>query len=185
MMIRNDSELREAKARLADFRDQGQRIRDELVQRSLNEDQVRVAIAPQESMADDIAWEVDLYERLKLGNVSAIPHYAPGERGKALICLRITKGWTQRQLAEALGVSEAVVSRDERNEYHGISMERYGKVLAALGFEDHPRFVGSDNDTSTIRREAMIIQFPNVWRAAASFVPPASTRIVDDHNHAR
>jgi transcriptional regulator with XRE-family HTH domain len=185
MMIRNDSDLREARARLADFRDQAQRIRDELVHRGLHEDQVRVAIAPQESMSDDIAWEVDLYERLKSGDVSAIPQYAPDERGKALICLRIAKGWTQRQLAEALGVSEAVVSRDERNEYHGISMERYGKVLAALGFEDHPRFVGRGSDESTVRQRTMIISFPRVLRAAASFVPPASTTIADDHNHAR
>jgi len=176
-MIRSDSDLRDAQARLADFRDQVQRIRTELAQRGLGEDAIRIAIAPQEAMADDIAWEVALYERLKTGDADAVPNFAPEERGKALICLRITKGWTQRQLAEALGVSEAVVSRDERNEYHGISLEKYGKVLAALGFVDHPRFVArSDAELIQLQR-AMVIPFPSMWHQAASFVPPESLNI--------
>jgi transcriptional regulator with XRE-family HTH domain len=40
---------------------------------------------------------------------------------------------TQRQLAERLGVNETAVSRDERNEYHGITVDRATKVLEALG----------------------------------------------------
>jgi transcriptional regulator with XRE-family HTH domain len=37
------------------------------------------------------------------------------------VALRIATGLTQRQLAETLGVHESQVSRDERNEYHGIA----------------------------------------------------------------
>jgi hypothetical protein len=151
MMIRNDSELREAQLRLANLRDQAQRVRNELVQRGLGEDAVSIAIAPQYAMADDIAWEVDLYQRLKTGEVNAVPDFAPEERGKALVCLRIIKGWTQRHLAEALGVSEAVVSRDERNEYHGISLEKYGKVLSSLGFVDHLRFSAKAAEEHVVR----------------------------------
>lgn len=176
MMIRNDSDWREAQARLTDLRDQVQRIRNELAQRKLGEDAVGIAIAPQETMAEDIAWEVALYERLKAGDIDSIPDFAPDERGKALISLRIAKGWNQRQLAEALGISEAVVSRDERNEYHGISMEKYGKVLAALGYEDHPRFESAHLERSAQARQARIIPFP-MLSFAASFVPPASLNL--------
>jgi transcriptional regulator with XRE-family HTH domain len=183
MMIRNDSELREAQARLADLRDQAQRVRKELAQRGLGEDAVSIAIAPQSAMADDIAWEVDLYEQLKAGDVDAVPGFAPEERGKALICLRILKGWTQRHLAEALGVSEAVVSRDERNEYHGISLDKYGKVLTALGFVDHPRFVVKNDEEPVVQRRAMVIQFPTVWRQAASFIPPESLNLPPEPIH--
>lgn len=35
-------------------------------------------------------------------------------------------------MAEKLGVSEAQVSRDERNEYHGITVYRAQKVLDAM-----------------------------------------------------
>jgi transcriptional regulator with XRE-family HTH domain len=174
MMIRNDSEWREAQARLADMRDQAQRIRAELAQRGLAEDAIGIAVAPQESMVDDIAWEVNLYAHLKAGDIDAIPDYSPHERGKALICLRIARGWTQHQLAKALGVSEAVVSRDERNEYHGISLEKYGKVLAALDFEDHPRFEAKTGLPSTNARHVSAIPFPVAHRFAASFIPAAS-----------
>ena len=40
---------------------------------------------------------------------------------------------TQRELARRLGVDEAMVSRDERNEYHGITVDRAKRMLDALG----------------------------------------------------
>jgi transcriptional regulator with XRE-family HTH domain len=42
-------------------------------------------------------------------------------------------GLTKRELADRLGVSEAVVCRDERNEYHGITVERAQHTKDALG----------------------------------------------------
>jgi len=49
-----------------------------------------------------------------------------------LIALRIARGVSQRKLAERLGVHESQVSRDERNEYHGITLDRASRVLDAL-----------------------------------------------------
>lgn len=40
---------------------------------------------------------------------------------------------TQRELARRLEVDETAVSRDERNEYHGITVDRARRVLDALG----------------------------------------------------
>ena len=51
------------------------------------------------------------------------------------MALRIALGLTQRELAERLGVHESQVSRDERNEYHGITVERASRILDALGVE--------------------------------------------------
>jgi transcriptional regulator with XRE-family HTH domain len=53
--------------------------------------------------------------------------------GQSLVALRIAKGLTQRELAQRLDVAEAQVSRDERNEYHGITIERAQRVLNAMG----------------------------------------------------
>jgi transcriptional regulator with XRE-family HTH domain len=39
---------------------------------------------------------------------------------------------SQKELAERSGVSEAQVSRDERNVYHNITVERIQKVIDAL-----------------------------------------------------
>jgi len=40
---------------------------------------------------------------------------------------------TARELADLLGVHESQVSRDERNDYHGITVDRASRVLDALG----------------------------------------------------
>jgi transcriptional regulator with XRE-family HTH domain len=50
-----------------------------------------------------------------------------------LIGVRIALGLSQRELAEKLGVHESQVSRDERNEYYGIAVERVSRILEALG----------------------------------------------------
>ena len=55
--------------------------------------------------------------------------------GQLLIGLRIAQGLNQRQLAERLGVHESQVSRDERNEYFNITLERASRVLDALDAE--------------------------------------------------
>jgi transcriptional regulator with XRE-family HTH domain len=39
----------------------------------------------------------------------------------------------QRELAERLGVHESQISRDERNEYHAVTVDRTGRVLDAFG----------------------------------------------------
>ena len=49
-----------------------------------------------------------------------------------MIAVRIAHGLTRRELADRLGISEAVVSRDERNEYHGITVERAQRIVDAL-----------------------------------------------------
>jgi hypothetical protein len=36
-------------------------------------------------------------------------------------------------MAERLGAHESQVSRDERNEYHGVTVERASRILDALG----------------------------------------------------
>jgi transcriptional regulator with XRE-family HTH domain len=50
-----------------------------------------------------------------------------------LIAVRIAQGVSQRELATRLDVHESQVSRDERNEYFGITLERAARVLDALG----------------------------------------------------
>jgi DNA-binding Xre family transcriptional regulator len=75
--------------------------------------------------------EVESYERLKQGHVGELSNLR--NLGHMLICLRIAKDVTQNKLAERLGVDPSQVSRDERNEYHGITVERAARILEALG----------------------------------------------------
>ena len=62
-----------------------------------------------------------------------------------LVKARIARGWTQRRLAEALGVAEQQIQRYESTDYRSASLARICDVADALGvavtekaeFRDH------------------------------------------------
>ena len=49
-----------------------------------------------------------------------------------MIAYRIYLGLSQQELADRLGVSASQVSRDERNEYYGATLERLQEVMEAM-----------------------------------------------------
>ena len=55
------------------------------------------------------------------------------ELATVLVKARIVRGWTQRQLAAALGVAEQQVQRYEANEYRSASLARLCDIADALG----------------------------------------------------
>ncbi|MBL9118528.1 MAG: helix-turn-helix transcriptional regulator [Phycisphaerae bacterium] len=130
-MIRNETEYQQAVARIdAERRRLAEHIAAWLRQ-GYTAEQVEKLREPLESFHRQFAEEVESYERLKRGQFSEFENLHG--LGQILIGLRIARGMTQRQLAEQLGVNESMVSRDERNEYHGITVERAMRVLDALG----------------------------------------------------
>lgn len=78
-----------------------------------------------------LAEEVESYERLCRGQIAEIQNLHG--LGRLLIGLRIARGMSQRELAEKLDVHESQVSRDERNEYHGLTVQRAARILDVLG----------------------------------------------------
>jgi DNA-binding transcriptional regulator YiaG len=130
-MIRSEAEYREAVARLEEDRRIIQLQREALEAKGYTPDEVAAGLEPalafHEQLADEVAW----YERVKRHDFEAVKDLT--SIGRLLIALRIAQGLSQRDLATLLGVSEAVVSRDERNEYHGIGVERAQRILDALG----------------------------------------------------
>jgi ribosome-binding protein aMBF1 (putative translation factor) len=111
-MIRNEAEYQEASKRLG----------DEL--KRLGEHRARLKEDLQ------LKEEVEAYERLKRGEFEELDNLRGV--GHLLIASRIAQGISQRELARRLGVHETQVSRDERNEYFGITLERAAKILDAL-----------------------------------------------------
>jgi transcriptional regulator with XRE-family HTH domain len=77
--------------------------------------------------------EVDSYERPRRGDHGELQNIHG--LGRTLVALRIALGLTQRELAERLEVHESQVSRDERNEYHGMTVDRASRILDVLGVE--------------------------------------------------
>jgi DNA-binding XRE family transcriptional regulator len=132
-MIRNEREYQEAAKRLEEERSRLAAYQAELETGGLAPDAVKRAMDPLRSFHLQLAEEVEYYEQLKRGDPGAL-HNLHG-LGRYLIGLRIATGLTQRELAGRLGIDESQVSRDERNEYHGVSIERAVRILDALGVQ--------------------------------------------------
>lgn len=129
-MIGNEAEYQEALRRLEQDRHVAVKQKGALVKASLTEEEVERGMEPLLSFQAQLAEEVEWYENVRRRNFPIIRHLTAV--GRLLIALRIANGISQRELADRLGVSESVVSRDERNEYHGITVERAQRVLDAL-----------------------------------------------------
>jgi DNA-directed RNA polymerase specialized sigma subunit len=130
-MIRNENEYQQARARLEAERERLAGYIKSWKEQGFTREQIAKLREPLESFHLQFVEEVESYERLRRGQFSEFENLQG--LGQVLIGLRIARGMTQRELAERLGVSETMVSRDERNEYHGITVERAVRVLDALG----------------------------------------------------
>jgi DNA-binding XRE family transcriptional regulator len=132
-MIRNEVEYQETVRRL---REEGARMKEQqarLREMGLAKDEVKRAMDPMRSFHAQLREEVECYDRLKRGEFDEVRNFEG--LGTLLIAVRISQGISQRELAERLGVHESQISRDERNEYRGVTVERAKRVLEALGAE--------------------------------------------------
>src|SRR6266853_3993940 len=136
-MIRNETEYQEASARLADEQNRLADHRTRLKEAGLSDEEIKRVIDPMESFHLQLKEEVASYERLKRGEFEELENFRGF--GHLLISLRIAKGISQRELAKRLAVHESQVSRDERNEYFGITLERAVKILDALNVRLHTK----------------------------------------------
>lgn len=130
-MIRTESEYQEAIRRFRQDREVAERMRLAFVTEGLTPEELETALEPTLSYQAQLSEEITWYENV------CRRHFSPAHRltdlGRLLIALRIANGLNQSELAQRLGVSESAVSRDERNEYHGITLNRAQRILDALG----------------------------------------------------
>ncbi len=136
-MIRNEAEYQEASARLASERNRLGEHRARLKETGLSDDEIKRVTDPMETFHLQLREEVESYERLKRGEFEELENLRG--LGHLLISLRIAQGMSQRELAKRLDVHESQVSRDERNEYFGITHERAVKILDALNVRLHTK----------------------------------------------
>ncbi|MGH7862126.1 MAG: helix-turn-helix domain-containing protein [Candidatus Dormibacteraceae bacterium] len=170
--IRSDAEYRQSVRQLAAARKIEAQQRSDLAAMELSQDQIEGVLQPgrvfHEQLQADIAW----YERARRREFSSVAGF--DELGPFLIALRIGKGWTQRDLARRLGTSDASVSRDEKNEYFGISVERAQRILDALEVSVN---IQVDRETHQHRLDAAsYVTMENVWKSWLEPILPQTTR---------
>ena len=130
-MIRTEVEYQRALERLANDKAYLDELRKRLADEGLQTEEVGRAMQPAMSFHAQLKEEVETFERMKRGDLETL-HSLTGV-GRWLIGVRIARGWSQKQLAERLDVSEAQVSRDEKNEYHNVTVERAQRILEVMG----------------------------------------------------
>ena len=132
-MIKNEREYKITKASLAKFekslefiakrREDG--TQDDLAKLRLQESAAR-------SMLCELQEQIDEYEQLRAGSfdlqalnmVEAIP--------SSLIRARIAIGWTQKELAKRLGISEQQIQKYESTDYESASFRKIHEIVTVL-----------------------------------------------------
>lgn len=96
----------------------------------LDKQTIELAIQPMVNFVESLKEDLDYYLKIKKGNFESA--YSFEDIGKLLIEYRVYKGWTQEKLGEKMGTSKNQVSRDEKNEYFGASLEKISAAIKAL-----------------------------------------------------
>jgi transcriptional regulator with XRE-family HTH domain len=164
-MIKTQREYEEALKRIKHNREVAALQRQKLEEADLSPEEVALAMEPLLSFHAQLIEEVRWYENVRARNFETLSRLT--DLGRLLIALRIANGLTQRDLAERLGVSETQVSRDERNDYHGITLERAQRILEAL----------HESVSTTVQKR-------HVGEAAASIEDIEQPAMADLHQHA-
>lgn len=126
-MIRSEKEYQKAVNRLEEEKNVMKRQRDHFRDLGHTGEELERLMQPLISFHKQLEEEVEAYEKMKRGSLGALRELT--NIGRWLIGTRIALGMTQKEFAEALGVSEAQVSRDEINEYHGITTDKAQRIL--------------------------------------------------------
>ena len=130
-MITNEVQRRATEAHLRQFEEAIANL--EAKQRGKKRSKLaQLEIDAVRSQASDLRAELDEYDRLRSGEVSTFEASSLEDLATLLIKARIARGWTQRQLADELGIAEQQVQRYEATGYRSASLARICDVAAAL-----------------------------------------------------
>ncbi len=126
-MIRSEKEYQKAVERLEEERKIMAHQRAHFEELGHTGEEMERLMQPLISFHYQLKEEVDAYEGMKRGNLGTLREF--NNIGRWLIGVRIALGLSQKEFADELGVSESQVSRDENNEYHGITMDKTQRIL--------------------------------------------------------
>jgi HTH-type transcriptional regulator/antitoxin HigA len=130
-VITNEAQYRATKAHLAKFEEAAANLRaNPVAGRSAK--LARLELDAVRSQAEDLRAELAEYDLLRSGAISTFEADSLAEVATLLVKARIARGWTQRDLAEALGVAEQQLQRYESTAYRSASLARICDVAAAL-----------------------------------------------------
>lgn len=108
----------------------------EITEKSDLPDEVKKAkIGSLKSMIFQFEKQLEEYEELKKGNYQLPEELTLEELLQNLIKIRISKGFSQSELARQLNIPRQQVSRYEERGYQGVNIERIFQILEILGIK--------------------------------------------------
>lgn len=133
-MITNEFQYRNTKSILGEFQDSLDEL-EGTANLALKPKLRAIEIAAVRSQMESLSEELVAYETLRTGNVKTL--FSDSVLGFAdlLVQARVARGWTQAQLAEALGIAVQQVQRYESTGYVSASLSRINDVAQALDIE--------------------------------------------------
>jgi Helix-turn-helix len=129
-MIRTENEFQEALKRLENDNRVIEEKRKQYSDMDLNLEQVTLLLEPEICFHEQLKDEVEWYKNVQAGHIEPLKSLT--DIGRGLIAFRIASGLTQAQLAQALSIPPSQISRDERNEYRGVRLDRAQKIFDAI-----------------------------------------------------
>jgi HTH-type transcriptional regulator/antitoxin HigA len=130
-VITNDVQYRNTKTWLARFEATILELEAATPARRSRLQQAKIDAA--RAQADDLRGELAAFEALRSGAVRTFEAASLRGLADALVKARIARGWTQRRLADELGVAEQQVQRYEATGYAAASLARLADIADALG----------------------------------------------------
>jgi ribosome-binding protein aMBF1 (putative translation factor) len=132
-MIKNERQYRITKAQVRRFQDAVAEVAGQARPANVSVRLWEAQRAAAQSQMEELAEQVEAYERLNAGRSKGVVLEGVEDLPKALIRARIAAGMTQESLARRLGVKPQQVQRYEATEYGSASFARILKVVQALG----------------------------------------------------
>ena len=104
---------------------------DELKQK--REKSSKIALGSIESLIGQLELELDEYEKLKQGDFILPKNITFVELLKNITKVRISKGLSQQDLANMLGMAKQQINRYEEHDYQNVSLVKISEIIAVLG----------------------------------------------------
>lgn len=131
-MIKNEREYRITKASLRKLEEALEHIETLRKQGKHDAAKLKLQTAATKSMLTDLQDQVAEYEQLKTGRFKAAALEIVEAVPSNLIRARIALGWTQKDLAEKLGITEQQIQKYEATDYESASFKKVVEIAAVL-----------------------------------------------------
>ena len=92
-----------------------------------------IAIGSIDSLIGQLENEIKEYENLKRGEFTLPKNITFVELIKNIAKIRISKGLTQQDLANMLGMTKQQINRYEEHDYQNVSLVKISEIIAVLG----------------------------------------------------